>query len=355
MRLRQSLAREQGCDDFVSWVLETIGLERQWVDDLLDEMLRVTEAPYRAWLARVGVLLSLNDELRPWDLQFAAERGGSLPQEAFPREGLLPAVRRVADGVGLGEAAKGVQVDEADIPYAALCYAIRPPDDVRILFSQRDGRAHYDMLFHEFGHALHWRCLRPITPVFRWESPPFNEAMACLWERLVAESDWLAEREGVSRDQIAAHRKGWASRKIFRLRKLIAQTRFEFRAYQALDCLDEMENTDETDDGLLALFRSVHREILGVSYDMAPGWIENPFWTSHPVYLQNYVIGEAAASQTMATMRHKFDRLIGNPNVGAWLKEHYYALGAALPWEEKVKRATGVALGSGELLAELGC
>jgi peptidyl-dipeptidase A len=343
MRWRQNLAREQGYDDYVSWALETIGLSRRWVESFFDELLRLTDVPYRAWLVEASQRLSLQDGLRPWDLAYVAEQGMSLPEAAFPRDGSLPAVQAVAEGLELGEAAAGVRVDVADIPYAALCYAVRPPDDVRILISPRDGRAHYDILFHEFGHALHWRCLRPRSPVLRRESPPFNEAMAGLWERLILEPEWLIERDVIKADRVADYRRGWAQRALYRLRLRVAQATFEYRAYRALD------------DDLKALFRDVFTQFMGVPYDEAPGWADSPFWTSHPVYLQNYVIGEAAASQSLAALRRRFGRLIGRPEVGAWLAEHYYAPGAGVSWTEKIVRATGASLGTADLAVDLGC
>jgi hypothetical protein len=320
LRQRQNLAWRHGYDDFVSWALDMSGLSHPWIEGFFDELRRLTDAPYRAWLAEVSGRLALPDGLRPWDLAFAAEQGLSLPEGAFPRDGALKAVKAVAKGLGLEEAAEGVWVGVADIPYAALCYGVRPPQDVRVLLGRRNGRAHYDVLFHEFGHALHWRSLRPMSPVMRWESPPFNEAMASLWERLVFEPEWLLDGR-VAPDQVT-----------------------EFQAYQALDGGD-----------LTALFRDIHEEHLGVPYDEIPGWAHNPFWTSHPVYVQNYVIGEAVASQILAALRRRFGRLIDNPQVGAWLAEHCYASGALVPWTDRILRVTGALLGNSDLAADLGC
>lgn len=340
---RQSLAQEYGYRDFATWALDMIGLNRPWVEGFFDELRCLTDAPYRAWLAEVAQRLSLGDGLRPWDLAFAAEQGVSLPEGAFPRDEALEAVQAVAEGLGLGEAASGVRVDVADIPYAALCYGVRPPQDVRVLLSPRNGQAHYDVLFHEFGHALHWRSLRPMSPVMRWESPPFNEAMASLWERLLLEPAWLLEGDRVTADQVAEYRRGWANRAIYRLRARIAQATFEYQAYQAAN------------DDLDALFRDIYSECLGVTYDETPGWADNPFWTSHPVYVQNYVIGEAVASQILAALKRRFGRLIGRPQVGAWLAEHCYTSGALVPWTDKIVRATGAPLGIVDLAADLGC
>jgi peptidyl-dipeptidase A len=342
MRRRQRLARELGYDGYVSWALEVSGLNRQWVEALFDELRHLTEAPYRAWLSQAAQRLSLRDGLRPWDLAFAAAGEAALPDEAFPCDGLLQAVQEVAEGLGLGPEAAGLRVDVVDIPYAALCYAVRPPDDVRILLSPRDGHVYYSILFHEFGHALHWRGLRSRSLASRWQSPPFNEAMACIWERLASEPDWLMGRDGITPDQVMAYRRLWAGRVIYRLRALIAQAIFEYRAYQ------------DVDGDLLALLQDTFAEYLGVPHDRAAGWADSPFWTSHPVYQQNYVVAEVVASQTLAALRRRFGRLIGESRVGAWLVERFYAPDALRPWLERVVRATGAPLSSFELAADLG-
>ena len=167
--------------------------------------------------------------------------------------------------------------------------------------------------------------------------------MGCLWERFVSESDWLMGHSRITARQLAECREGWAKRFIYRLRLRIAQATFEYGAYQA------------PEGDLVALYRDVFSEHMHVPYDQIPGWAHDPFWTSHPVYWQNYVIGEAVASQTLVALRRQFGRLIDEPAVGGWLARHYYAPGAALPWREKVRVATGAPLGTTDLLADLGC
>jgi hypothetical protein len=338
---RQALARDQGYDGFVSWALDLMELNREWIETLLADLRRRTDTIYQNWLEASARRLSLVDHLRPWDLAFAAEQDGALSDRVFPFERLLPAVRSVAEGIGLGKVVSGVQVNVADIPYGGLCYGVRPPGDVRIVINPNDGHAYYATLFHEFGHALHWRSLPSVPPAMRWEAAPFEEAMACLWERLAFEADWLTGWDSITPDQAGAHRRFWAGRMLYRLRLLMAQTIFEYRAY------------DDPQSDLLGLLREINAAYLGVPHDEAPGWADSPFWTSHPVYTQNYVVAEAIASQTLAALRRQFESLIGEPRIGAWLVENYYGPGASSLWTEKVRRGTGAALNSADLVTDL--
>ena len=167
--------------------------------------------------------------------------------------------------------------------------------------------------------------------------------MALLWERLASEPERPTVRDSAANGQVDDYQRRWAKRTAYRLRSLVANATVEFGAYQALD------------DDLSDLFQNVHSTCLRVPFDLAPGWATSPFWTSHPVYLQNYVIGGAIASQIVATLKGLFGRLIGQTEVGAWLSEHLYAAGAAVPWKDKILQATGAPLGSACLAVDLAC
>jgi hypothetical protein len=345
MHLREKHARRQGFDDYIHWALETLGLGHAWVTQFLKDLRLRTDRLYDLWLRHVAERHPAPKGLRPWDLTFAAEQGCPLPPAVFSHEQLRSAAQRVADSFGLTHAAAGVRVAVTEIPYAAVCYAISPPDDVRILLSPRDDHTQHDVLFHEFGHAVHWRSVGTVSPILRTESPAFNEGMAYLWERLASEPQWLMERYGIGPDRAAGYQRWRAARALYRLRLFIAHAEFEFQAYAAL----------RNGQDLLYLFRQIHSDILGVPFDAAPGWAYNPFWTSHPVYWQNYVIGYAIASQSLVAIKHAFGSLAAKPEVGDWLMTHYYASGAAIRWRDKVRRATGAPLCAVDVVADLTC
>ena len=340
LRLRQRLARAQGFDSYPAWAMNVMGLDSVWIKTLFSELRKSTEREYRDWLRETARILKPLDGLHPWDLTFAVERAMAFPELAFPRDGSVLAAQATAELIGLGDTGKRVRVDTVQLPYPALCYAIHPPDDVRILVDSRDGYAHYAAVFHEFGHALHWRHLRAESPVLRRESAPFNESMACLWARFVSEPDWLLARGAIRRDQVAGFRRASARRSSLRLRRLVAQATFERMAY------------DSPDGDLEGLWCDVFGEFLGVPCDQTPGWAHSLYWSSHPVYVQNYVIGEVVASHTLKALRRQFGGL-QSKEVGAWLTAHYYEPGASVPWRAKVLKATGADLSSDALLTEL--
>lgn len=341
MRLRQRLAQRQGFDSYPSWAMAVMGLDPQSIQELFDG-LRVSTIPtFRDWLNETARLLKPVDGLRPWDLTFAAESAAARYERVFPCNGAVSAALDIAEKVGLRSKCETVRVDTASLQHGALCFAIQRPDDIRILVNAGDGHAHYATVFHEFGHALHWRSVRQRSHLMRQEPPPFNESMACLWARFVSESHWFqAGGAALSADAVSQYRKASARRSLLRLRWLIAQASFECRAYEALD------------GDLNGLWCDAVDRYLGVPSDEHPGWAHNLFWLSHPIYLQNYVIGEVVASQTLTALRDQFGGL-DNRDIGAWLTAHYFEAGSSVPWRHKVVHATGAALSNDALVAEL--
>lgn len=340
LRRRNALARGAGYPTYPDLALHLLGLDRQTVLELFDELTGATDEAYRLFLEKAAADLGLA-ALQPWDINYVVDRLSLLPDNAFPKDGVMPAARAIAAGLGLGAAAEGVRVDFVDIPYGGLCFGVRKPDDVRILANPQDGHLYYATMFHEFGHALHDRSVRQPFHVLREEPGPFNEGMACTLERFASEREWLETRKGLETTAISEYPTAWAQKMMVRLRTLMGQATFEIRAY------------DHLEGNLLDLWRETMSAFALLPYDQADGWADNPFWTSYPVYLQNYVIAEAIASQTWAAWREAYNQIVGQPALGAWLVERYYAPGASVEWTDKVERATGRRLSAEALVEDL--
>jgi len=120
---------------------------------LFKQLEEQTVIPYGNYLLHLSAESSI-DKLMPWDIEYLFSRK-RLPDKAFPKEGIIPAVKDVFGGTGFDIDALGIDVKYHDIPFGGLCFGILVPDDVRILANPLDGHSYYLTLFHEFGHALH--------------------------------------------------------------------------------------------------------------------------------------------------------------------------------------------------------
>jgi hypothetical protein len=96
-----------------------------------------------------------------------------------------------------------VSLDVQDRPrkYAgAFCFPVQIPGDVRV--SVRPASAHHlaDMLFHEFGHAVHFSGIDPALSFADryWLHAGTHETIATLFESLLGLPEFLSEAMGLS-------------------------------------------------------------------------------------------------------------------------------------------------------------
>jgi peptidyl-dipeptidase A len=91
-----------------------------------------------------------------------------------------------------------------------------------------------------------------------------------------------------------------------------------------------------------------------------PDWAAKIHLPCAPVYYQNYILGEMNASQlahclnqALATDSSSHNEagenglnvaMVTSPQVGAYLRERLFKLGARYPWEETLRRVTGEGL-----------
>src|SRR5262249_49135369 len=75
-------------------------------------------------------------------------------------------------------------------------------------------------------------------------------------------------------------------------------------------------------------------------------WATKTHMALTPVYYQNYLLGELAASQIEGALLSTTGRpLTGNPDAADFLRERWFRPGASARWDELVTRATGAPLG----------
>jgi len=117
----------------------------------------------------------------------------------FQSGDLVGAVQREFARIGFD--LSHVPVDVAERPRksaGAFCLPIHIPDDVRV--SVRVSTPHHlvDMLYHEFGHAVHFSGIRPELPYVKrnWILSGTHETFSTLFEQLLAEPLYLRQAFG---------------------------------------------------------------------------------------------------------------------------------------------------------------
>jgi oligoendopeptidase F len=338
---RNERAGSLGAGDFASFSLRQSSISRDDLISLFDRIEDATRDSHRALLERSAAELGI-DRLEPWDIRYAVERAVALPDEYFPKDAIVPKIESLFASFGIDLPALGIDLVIRDIPFGGLCFGIRIPDDIRILANPKDGHRDYEVLFHEYGHAVHDKFIDQPSPALReGVEGCFHEGMAELFGDIASDPDWLNAETDVPADLVRAYAASRKNAVLVRLRSLAAMSVFEFGLYE-----DPARDADE-------LWRALQKRYTGVPDPGATIWASVSLFTTHPVYVQNYVLASAIAAEIADAIRARFGRFLGARKAAEFLRDTCYAPGASLDWPEKVRRAAGAPLSGRALLKRL--
>jgi peptidyl-dipeptidase A len=224
----------------------------------------------------------------------------------------------------------------------ALCVAVDPPGDVRILANSREGLLSAELLLHEMGHAVHAAHIRQAGHLLRdWPSGSFGEGIGEYFGQLVYTKEWLVSIAGAPEGAAGAYLQWRRDRRLFDIRWYLAALDFEERAYR------------DPDADLCALYwRMLHQYLLVPPHPEVEVWAQIPHFINLPVYLQNYLLADLMAAQLRSHFRKRFGRLLFEPRIAPLLIRTCFESGAARPGRELLKRLTGSELDPEPLAVE---
>jgi peptidyl-dipeptidase A len=361
-RLRNRAARQLGARDHFALSLSTGELDEQRLFETLDEVDRVTAAPFAAWKAGVDEALGRRfgcaaDDLRPWhyDDPFFQEppAAGAVSLDPWLAPADLEALTARTYG-GLGLDVRDV-LERSDLlprpgkSQHAFCIDVDREGDVRVLSNNTPSEYWTGTMLHEFGHALYDSNVdRDLPWMLRSMHPLTTEGVAMLFGRLVRDIDWLRSVAGVPESELGELGPRLAVARRASLltfaRWVLVMTHFERGLYADPDA----DHTDRWWE-LVGRFQLIVRP----EGRNAPDWAAKLHLALAPVYYQNYLYGELVASQLQATLRTRAGGIVDRPEAGAQLVEEFFAPGLSVRWDTLVERATGEPLTARHLAAEL--
>ncbi|MFA5883997.1 MAG: M2 family metallopeptidase [Acidimicrobiia bacterium] len=362
-RLRNDGARALGYRDHFALALATCDLDEARLFATLDEVDRLTEAPFREWKGSLDERLARRfgitpDALAPWHLddpffQDPPVEGAVDLDPCFAGADLEALTRRTFAGIGLDIDRSLATSDLYARPgksQHAFCIHLDRGGDVRVLCNVEPNERWADTMLHEFGHAVYDLDLDAELPWLLREPAHActTEGIAMMFGRLVRDPVWLRDVAGVDAATLAelAPRLDAASRASLLVfaRWVLVVTHFERRLYADPDA-----DLDTLWWDLVERFQLVRRPT-GRS---APDWAAKIHLAVVPVYYQNYLYGELFASQLLATLRERAGGLVDRAEAGALLRDTVFRPGARLRWDHLVEQATGAPLGAGAFAADL--
>ena len=349
LRRRHAVARERGIPSWGDAMLDLRGIPpARW--DALDRALEEgTRDAYRRRLADGARARGITSPA-PWDLTFVLSEDLSWADAALPADRALARVREVLGAWGFDLDRPPVRVLVREFAFGGQTLSIRVPDDVRTVLRAQAGYRFHRTLLHELGHAM--QATRTAAPEaifkgYEWvpgvTSPGFDEGMAETFARVFEDDAVLARFSELDAGQRSRLLGSTRRDALVSLRGTLASVAFE-RAALA-----------DPEQDLDALQRAMDRRYRGIDppADTPPTWANTPFLATYPIYLQSYVIAAAVSAQVHAALRARFGARWFSPEGARFVTETLFAPGEALPWEDRLARATGRPLDARDLLAHL--
>jgi hypothetical protein len=281
-------------------------------------------------------------EWAPWDLRYALESRVPMPEAPFPGRSMVATIQRGLAAWGFSPDRLTFRIARCDQPFGGLTIAPRIPSDIRILVHPKGGWEYYTVLYHEYGHAVHFRSVDQSSHLLR--NPDlgyagFAEGLAGVFEQIGYDPEWLGTVPGLDRSA-AVEFAQWRSRTgVFEV------------AGHALGFDAEMRLYERPDRDPRPKTQALARERFGYDDYELRSW-GDPFLVTHPVYQQSYLVSPLFRAQVVAAMgRATGSPFWPNPRAAAWLTEAFFAHGARYDWTERLRDVTGSPLSAAPFVA----
>jgi peptidyl-dipeptidase A len=364
-RVRNAAARAQGDPDYFIRSLRLAEIPPDRLEEILLGLARLTEEPFRQakdlldrdLAAHYGIGV---DELRPWHYQDPFfQRPPAIGPAAdldawFADKDLVALTVRTYDGLGLEIRDLVARSDLFGRPgknqHAFCTHIDRLTGDIRVLCNVEPNHRWATTLLHEFGHAVYNQGLgRDLPFLLRTAAHAITtEAVAMLLGRLTLDPEWLGGVAGIPYRDLAPVVPALRERQRLELlvfaRWVLVIVSFERALY-----------ADPEQDLDALWWELVERYQLLTRPEAPPegAWASKIHLSTHPVYYQNYLLGELMASQLGAALRQRFGGLVDRPEAGRWLVEQVFAPGASYDWDALTEHATGERLTASHFVREL--
>jgi hypothetical protein len=337
--LRNRKSRNLGFRDYVDLVLKLQEIEEGWLRSTLHHLAETCRPLYAATLASLADRIGVS-RMAPWDVSFAIRQGIQLADSFFPSDRTLERLFSTAKALGFEVDSLPIRTLVRDIPFGGYNVAVKIPGDTRFLVNPSEGQAIYTTTFHEYGHSLQavftatpWPILKEYEWVMGAHTAAYSEGMAEVMGDFVRRADWLGSVAGVPDAEIERYESQvLPAQSVIRLFDLLSNMYMELAAYS------------ESGEDLGARDRTVMREIRLLEFpdEDPPLWEANTWYTSYPIYWQNYILASLIAAQIHDAITSRFGlSASSNPGIAKYLQENFYSRGNEIPWNDRVVRGTG--------------
>lgn len=336
VKLRKQLAELDGKNDFVHMKLEEDELSPSIFDNwknevrkLLPEMKKIEKKYARKYLN--------DDEIMPWDYDYIS---GKIAPKLYSEVNINEYYEKLNEIFTTFD----IPIDDYNITYDVFPranksewgynFTIQSGKDSRILANVKDRYSDYGVLLHETGHGIHSFMLKPYEILNRGVSGIISEGIANLFGSFLYEEIFYNKFFNVKdvKESFEDLKKWYKVTAIRAVHNIL----FDQGLYN-----NEVESLED----MTELYWKLYNEL----YDKAP-FGENPPWamrihfTTHPIYLHNYFMGDITCEmlKSVFTKKHGVESITEKPKAfGTFLKKEVIEPSGRYKYNELFKRISG--------------
>lgn len=360
VKMRNEIARELGFKNYHEMSLKLSEQDPAEIERLFDELDNLTKNAFAAEKAKMDEILAKRykikvEELMPWHYQNRffqeAPKIYDVDLDHFYKDkDIVQLTKDYYTSIGLpidDIIARSDLFERENKNQHAFCINIdRDAKDVRILCNVKPNARWMETMLHENGHALYEKHFADNLP---WDlkCPAHiftTEAIAMLFGRLASNPQWMVDMLKISPED--AKKVQEPARNTLRLQQLVFSrwSQVMFRFEKSL-----YENPDQDLNKLWWDLVEKYQMIKKPAGRNEPDWATKIHIATSPCYYHNYLLGELLASQLQNYII--LNILKGNPNqdysfvnskeVGKYLIDNVFSVGAKYKWNEMIEKATG--------------
>jgi Peptidase family M3 len=342
IKARNARARELGYRSFMDFRLQAEHLSIPRLENFIHRVLAAARTVSRRFRDQFEAR-SRESGFFPWDVSRAGEGQNPFPVAAFGGGTMVRDCLWTIRSWGFRGPARPFRIVRRSIPIGGMTLAIELPTDVRVAVNPKGGWLHYDILLHEFGHAVQDWYTRGATHVLRGpENIPgfsgFHEGVGAFFERIPSLETWLRTRPRATEELIQTFRE---NRRDEELRQAAWNANWTWKEIQ-------LYNRPSADLG----YRFHRADRAALNLDESPvGPYADSFWIEAAFYSKNYLIASLVAAHLRQAVREQVrGPFWPNRGVIPWLARTWFRHGALYDWVPRMGQVTGRPFGVASFL-----
>ena len=230
-------------------------------------------------------------------------------------------------GKRLGLAAETIGIDGEPRPgkfSSPVCFGVRIPGDVRVLYQRTTPIGDYESFYHEMGHAVHFAHVEEGRAFHERRLIPNGvaELFSTLFEELSMDPVYLTEDLGIPEDAV---------------REVLRRRRFMELFFLAFYGANSMHKVRFWTEGLWRDFAAADRAYEDLTQRYMGVRVPGVYWQTHhvlsmsDVYAPSYLLANVRKSELVQRLRERFGHAWWrSPEAGAFLKRECMGPGASI-------------------------